>query len=235
MSPQMEWGYYSAASPFQCETQGLAGALPYGCLPLSCAAVRPTYQEANAMLTLIGLSGSLRRDSYNSAVLRAAASMMPPDSLLRIESLAAIPLYNADDESASGIPAAVTQLKEAIAAADGLLLVSPEYNNSIAGMAKNAFDWLSRPPGDTARVFGGKPVALAGASPGGFGTILAQAAWLPMFRNLGADLWPAGRLLVSHASNVIDASGNISDAATRDNLAKFLTGFVAYVRQRRPR
>lgn len=187
------------------------------------------------MLTVIGLSGSLRRGSYNAAVLRAAASMMPADSVLRIESIAAIPLYDGDVETDSGIPESVAQLKEAIAAADGLLLVTPEYNNSIPGVAKNAIDWLSRPPADIARVFGGKPVALAGASPGGFGTILAQNAWLPVFRTLGADLWPRGRLLISRAASVIDVNGEITDAATRDNLAKFVRGFVAYVRASRPR
>lgn len=187
------------------------------------------------MLTLIGVSGSLRRGSYNSSILRAAATMMPPDSVLRIESIAAIPLYDGDVESGSGIPESVAQLKEAIAAADGLLLVTPEYNNSISGVAKNAIDWLSRPPADIARVFGGKPVALAGASPGGFGTVLAQNAWLPVFRTLGADLWAGGRLLVSRASNVIGANGEIVDAATRENLAKFVSGFVGYVQKRKPR
>src|ERR1043166_1012228 len=108
------------------------------------------------MITLIGLSGSLRRGSYNSAVLRAAVSMMPADSELRIESIAGIPLYNGDDEAQSGIPAPVEHLKDAIAAADGLLLVTPEYNNSIPGVTKNAIDWLSRPPADIARVFRSK-------------------------------------------------------------------------------
>jgi chromate reductase, NAD(P)H dehydrogenase (quinone) len=189
----------------------------------------------NAMVTIIGLSGSLRRGSYNSAVLRAAATTMPSDSVLRVESIAGIPLYDGDVETASGIPESVVQLKEAIAAADGLLLLTPEYNNSIPGVAKNAIDWLSRPPGDIARVFGGKPVAIAGASPGGFGTILSQNAWLPVFRTLGADLWSGGRLLISRAANVIDVNGEITDAATRDNLAKFVAGFVEYVRQSRPR
>ncbi len=187
------------------------------------------------MVTLIGLSGSLRRGSYNSAVLRAAASMMPSDSVLRIESIAAIPLYNGDVETATGIPEPVTQLKEAIATADGLLLVTPEYNNGIPGVAKNAIDWLSRPPSDIARVFGGKPVALAGASPGGFGTILSQNAWLSVFRALGADLWPGGRLLISRAARLIDANGEITDAATRDNLEKFVRGFVEHVDKHRVR
>ena len=186
------------------------------------------------MLTIIGLSGSLRRGSYNSAVLRAAAALMPPDSTLQIASIAGIPLYNADEESAAGVPEVVARLKDAIAAADGLLLVSPEYNNGIPGVTKNAIDWLSRPPSDVPRVFRGRPVALAGASPGGFGTILAQNAWLPVLRTLGTDLWAGGRLLVSRAAAVVDGDGDgeVADAATRQAIEKFVAGFVAYVRAR---
>jgi chromate reductase len=185
------------------------------------------------MLRIIGLSGSLRRASYNSAVLRAAAAAMPPGSALQIESIAGIPLYNGDDESAHGIPDVVQRLKESIAGADALPLVTPEYNNGIPGVAKNAIDWLSRPPSDVPRVFRGRPVALAGASPGGFGTILAQNAWLPVLRTLGVDLWAGGRLLVSRAANVVGSDGEIADAATRDAIVKFVAGFVAYVRDRR--
>ena len=185
------------------------------------------------MLTLIGISGSLRRGSYNSALLRTAASMMPPGTELRIESIAEIPLYNGDDEAGTGVPAAAARLKDAIAAADGLLLVTPEYNNSLPGVTKNAVDWLTRPPSDVPRVFRGKPVAIAGASPGGFGTILSQNAWLPVFRTLGADLWSAGRLLVSRAGSVIDANGEVTDATTRENIGKFVKGFVEYVESRK--
>jgi NAD(P)H-dependent FMN reductase len=184
------------------------------------------------MITLIGISGSLRKGSVNSALLRAAASMMPAGSELRIESIAGIPLYDGDAEIASGIPPAVSRLKDAIAAADGLLIVTPEYNNSIPGVAKNATDWLSRPPADSRRVFGAKPVAIAGASPGRFGTVLSQNAWLPVFRTLGADLW-SGRLMVSGADKVFDASGEIADTTVRDLIRKFVEGFVAYVQGRK--
>jgi chromate reductase, NAD(P)H dehydrogenase (quinone) len=185
------------------------------------------------MITIVGISGSLRTGSYNAAVLRAASLMMPDGSELKIESIAAIPLYNGDEEAASGVPDVVGRLKDVIAAADGLLLVTPEYNNSLPGVTKNAIDWLSRPPSDIARVFRGKPVALAGASQGAFGTILSQNAWLPVFRTLGANLWTGGRLLVSRAGTVIDANGEITDTALRENIGKFVAGFVDYVRQHR--
>ena len=164
----------------------------------------------------------------NSALLRAIAAQMPQGAELRIESIASIPLYSGDDEAARGIPEPVARLKDAIAAADGLLLVTPEYNNSLPGVAKNAIDWLSRPPADIGRVFGGKRVAIAGASPGGFGTVLSQNAWLPVFKTLGAELW-SGRLLVSRAGSVFDANGELKDEAVRASVRKFVAGFVAYV------
>jgi NAD(P)H-dependent FMN reductase len=185
------------------------------------------------MTTIVGISGSLRDGSFNSSLLRAGADLMPEGATLAIETIAGIPLYDADDEAANGLPPPVVRLKDAIAAADGLLLATPEYNNGVPGVAKNAIDWLSRPPADIARVFRGRPVAIAGASPGGFGTILAQNAWLPVFRTLGADLWAGGRLLVSRAGGAFDADGRLVDATTRDSLQKFLAGFVAYVRARR--
>jgi chromate reductase, NAD(P)H dehydrogenase (quinone) len=122
----------------------------------------------------------------------------------------------------------VTALKEAVASADGLLLATPEYNNSIPGVFKNAIDWLSRPPADIRRVFGGKSVALIGASPGPFGTILSQAAWLPVLRTLGAELWSEGRLLVSRAQGVFDETGTLTDTAMQDPLREFLHGFVDF-------
>ncbi len=158
------------------------------------------------MTHIVGLSGSLRSNSYNSGLLRAAEAVLPEATTLEIGSIAEIPLYNGDVE-AEGFPAAVTALKDKVAAADGLLLVTPEYNNGIPGVFKNAIDWLSRPSSDIKRIFGGKPVALIGASPGNFGTILSQAAWLPVLRTLGADHWSGGRLLVSHAGQAFDPEG----------------------------
>ncbi|HLJ39367.1 MAG TPA: NADPH-dependent FMN reductase [Steroidobacteraceae bacterium] len=182
------------------------------------------------MLKLLGISGSLRRGSYNSALLRAATRLMPQDSTLEVANIRGIPLYDGDVE-AQGIPPAVSQLKEAVVKAAGVLLVTPEYNNSIPGVFKNTIDWLSRPNSDARRVFGGKPFAVMGASPGGFGTILSQTAWLPVLRTLGTQFWTGGRLQVSRAGVVFDDAGNLRDAAIEEQLKQFLAGYVGFVRR----
>jgi chromate reductase len=179
------------------------------------------------------MSGSLRAGSYNAALLRAAVATAPAGHMLEVHSIRGIPLYDGDVEAAEGVPAAVGAIKDAIAVSDGLLLVTPEYNNSIPGVFKNAIDWLSRPPADIKRVFGGKPVALLGASPGGFGTILSQNAWLPVLRTLGAELWTGQRLMVARAAAVFDAQGNLTDAKIADQLRQFVAGFCAYAAARR--
>ncbi|WP_414471260.1 NADPH-dependent FMN reductase [Microvirga sp. M2] len=187
------------------------------------------------MTKLIGLSGSLRQASYNAALLRSASGLMPEGADLVVETIRGIPLYDGDVEAAEGIPERVAALKDAIAAADGLLLVTPEYNNSIPGVFKNAIDWLSRPAADIPRVFGGKPVAVIGASPGGFGTILSQNAWLPVLRTLGADLWSGGRLMVSRAQSVFSQDGSLADQRIEEQLRTYLQGFVAYADAMRKR
>jgi NAD(P)H-dependent FMN reductase len=180
------------------------------------------------MTTLLGISGSLRSGSFNTSLLRAAVELAPEGTTIEIGSIRDIPLYDGDLEKAQGIPAAVTALKDRIAAADGLLLVSPEYNNGIPGVMKNAIDWLSRPPADIGRVFGGKPVAVMGATPGRGGTALAQAAWLPVLRTLGTNAWFGGRMMVSEANKVFDAEGRLVDEAVRAQLLRFVQGFVAF-------
>jgi len=183
---------------------------------------------------LFGLSGSLRQSSLNSALLHAASELMPEGAQLMIGTIRGIPLYDGDVEAAEGIPEPVSSLKEAIAACDGLLMVTPEYNNSIPGVFKNAIDWMSRPSSDIKRVFGGRPVALMGASPGGFGTILSQNAWLPVLRTLGCELWSERRLLVSRAQGVFDEQGQLTDEKLRAQLKTFLEGFATFARTRSP-
>lgn len=183
-------------------------------------------------MNLIGMAGSLRQGSYNGALLRAAAGLMPAGSLLRIETLRGIPLYDGDLESGQGLPEAVSRLKDAIAAADGLVLATPEYNNAMPGVFKNAIDWLSRPPADIPRVFRGKPVALMGATPGQGGTRLGQAAWLPVLRTLGTTLWSGRQLYVAGAAQVFDGGGQLVDARVRERLSEFLEEFVRFTESR---
>lgn len=181
------------------------------------------------MPNIIGIAGSLRRASFNAALLRAAAELAPSGTTIEIASIRGIPLYDGDEEAAHGAPEPVQALKERIAQSQGLLIVTPEYNNSIPGVLKNAIDWLSRPPADIARVFGERPVAILGATPGRGGTILSQSAWLPVLRTLGTRPWWGGRLQVSEASRVFDADGRIVDERIRSELTKFVAGFAKFV------
>jgi len=178
------------------------------------------------MTKIIAISGSLREKSFNTALVKAAADMFPEE--FTIGSIAGIPLYNADIEESEGIPDVVSSLKDQIAAADGLLLVTPEYNNAIPGVFKNAIDWLSRPAKDIPRVFHNKPVAVTGASPGGFGTTLAQTAWLPVLRTFRTRPWFEGRLLVSRAAKLVDSEGVLTDDETLERLRSFVSGFIDY-------
>ncbi len=181
------------------------------------------------MTTLLALPGSLRQASFNAALARAAAHLAPDGVTVEVASIQGIPLYDGDLEASEGIPQPVQVLKDRIAAADGLLLITPEYNNSIPGVFKNAIDWLSRPPADISRVFGDKPVALLGATPGGFGTLLAQNAWLPVLRALGARLWFGQKFYVAAAHKAFDNSGQLADAAQRQRLGAFLAAFADFV------
>lgn len=181
------------------------------------------------MIRIVGIGGSLRRHSFNTGLLRAAAELMPAGAELEVHPIYGIPLYDADLEEAEGIPPAATTLKDALAGADGLLLATPEYNNSLPGVLKNAIDWMSRPTADLARVFKAKPVAIMGASPGGFGKILAQSAWLPVLRYLGMRPWFGATLMVSGAGKLFDSEGALTDPATRQKLADYLAAFVAAI------
>jgi len=185
--------------------------------------------DTNRTTTIIGIAGSLRRGSFNAALLRAAAEAVSPATRLEIASIREIPLYDGDVEAEKGVPDAVQKLKDRIASSNGLLLVTPEYNNSLPGVFKNAIDWLSRPAKDIARVFGDRPVALMGATPGPGGTILAQSVWLPVLRTLGTRPWFGARLLVSGAGKVFDAAGNLVDEHVRSQLKSFMAGFEQFI------
>jgi NAD(P)H-dependent FMN reductase len=177
------------------------------------------------VVKILGIAGSLRRASFNAALLRAAVEVAPAGTSIEIASIRDIPLYDADLE-AQGIPPAVAELKDKVVAADALLLVTPEYNNSIPGVFKNVIDWLSRPPADAPRVFANRPVTLIGASPGRFGTVQAQRSWLPVLRTLRMRPWFGTPLYVSSAASVFDAQGRLVNAEVRMHLEQLLMDFV---------
>ena len=182
---------------------------------------------------IIGLVGSLRQGSYNRRLLNACVTLLAPSFTLETHGIDGIPLYDGDVEARSGLPPAVAALKERIASSAALLIASPEYNNGIPGPLKNAIDWLSRPVADIPRIFGGRTVGVIGASPGRFGTISAQQAWLPVFRTLGVVPYFGRLLTVSGASTVFGETGEIVDAGTRDRLSSYLEGFAEFVRGHR--
>jgi chromate reductase, NAD(P)H dehydrogenase (quinone) len=178
--------------------------------------------------TVVGLIGSLRAGSFNRKLMQACVPMLDARLTLEVVGIDGIPLYDGDVESSSGVPPAVTALKDRIAASAALLIASPEYNNSIPGPLKNALDWLTRPPGDIARVFGGRIVGVIGASPGRFGTLSAQQAWSPILRTLGTVPYFGEKLMVGAANTVFAADGSIADAGTRDRVQQYLDGFAAF-------
>ena len=180
---------------------------------------------------IIAISGSLRRGSYNSMLLRAATAAAPSGVQIRAASIAEFPLYNADVE-AQGVPQIVRQLKDDLADSSGLLLVSPEYNYSVPGTLKNAIDWLSRPVTDIPRVFGGKPVAVMGASSGSGGTRIGQAAWLPVFQYLKMRPWFGDPIYVAHAAQVFDEGGHIVDVKVARLVRSFMSGFCEFALQK---
>jgi len=183
------------------------------------------------MTTIIGISGSLRTSSFNAGLLRAAAEAAPGGCAVSIASINDIPLYNGDVEDNEGVPKAVSALKERIVAADGLLMATPEYNNSIPGVFKNTIDWLSRPPEDRFRVFKNLPVGLIGATPGSFGTAFSQYAWQPTLRVLGTHVWAGKLLWVSGAMDKFDDQGNLTDDRVRQQLSSYMSGFAEFVSQ----
>lgn len=179
------------------------------------------------MTRILGISGSLRAASFNTALLRAARRAAPEGVEIEIATLHGIPLYDGDLEAAAGIPEMVDALKARIRASDALLLATPEYNNGMPGVLKNAIDWLSRPAGELRQLFGGRPLALMGASPSGFGTLLAQAAWLPVLKSLGVQVWTGKSLMLSRAHQSIGADGEIVDEAALKTIADFVSGYAA--------
>jgi chromate reductase, NAD(P)H dehydrogenase (quinone) len=181
---------------------------------------------------IVGFAGSLRRASYNRALLRAAAELAAPRLHVVIRDLSPIPLYNADVEDA-GVPGGVAELRAAVRNADAVLIATPEYNHGVPGVLKNTIDWLSRPPRDS--VLNGKVAAIMGASPGMTGTARSQSQLRQafVFTNTYALLQP--EVLVARAHEKFDADGALTDQGTREFLKKFLAAFEDLIARFVPR
>lgn len=174
-------------------------------------------------ILVLGISGSLRRDSYNTALLRAAAELMPPEMTLKVFGLSHLPMFNQDTEKP--FPDAVVELRTKLAQADALLIATPEYNGSISGVLKNAIDWASRSPKQPLK---GKPTAIIGVSTGNFGTLRAQLHLRQILTHVGALTLGKPEVLVGRAEQVFDAQGHLADQTTRGFLRDLLTALAEW-------
>jgi|SRR5580704_2190802 chromate reductase len=175
-------------------------------------------------MRILAISGSLRRDSYNSALLRAAADLLgPTDDLILWEGLAELPPYD-EDADMEPATASVAALREAVSSADAVLISTPEYNHSIPGALKNALDWASRPMATNS--FRNKPVAVVGASAGIFGAVWAQAELRKVLGAMGARVAEA-EVAVGRAGEKFDATGQLVDDGVRDELRETLMALAA--------
>ena len=175
-------------------------------------------------MKVLGISGSLRRDSYNTKLLRAAEELLPPDVELELyDGLKAVPPYDEEDD-VSPAPPAVAPLREAVASADAILFATPEYNSSIPGQLKNAVDWVSRPL--ATNPLRNKPVAVVGASTGAFGAVWAQAELRKVLAATGGRV-VEGDVAVGHAPTRFDEDGNLVDDDLREQLAEVVQALLA--------
>lgn len=180
-------------------------------------------------MRILGISGSLRRGSYNTSLLRAAGELLPDDVELELwEGLKSVPPYDHDDDTAEA-PAAVAALRSAIAAADAVLVATPEYNASIPGQLKNALDWVSRPL--ATNPLRSKPAAVVGASTGAFGAVWAQAELRKVLSTIGARTLP-DEVAVRQAAERFDQAGRLADDELRDELAEVVANLVQAARAR---
>jgi len=181
----------------------------------------------NKPITILGIAGSLRSQSYNRSALRAAQQLVPEGATLEIFELDGIPGFNQDDEQ--NPPAKVVELKKRVRDADALLFVTPEYNYSVPGVLKNAIDWASRPYGDSA--WDGKPAAIMGASIGNIATARAQYHLRQMFVFLNILAINRPEVMIGNAAERFDANGNLTDDATKDYINTLLQNLVEWTRR----
>ncbi|MDZ4104106.1 MAG: NADPH-dependent FMN reductase [Hydrogenophaga sp.] len=180
---------------------------------------------------VVAISGSLRKSSTNTMALRAAQRLAPEGMTIEIVDIADIPLYN-DDVRAAGEPAPVSALKAKIAAADAVLIATPEYNFSIPGVLKNTLDWMSRPP---VPPFDGKPVAILGASPGPVGTARVQYHLRQVMVFLNAFTLNKPEVFINHSGSKFNAEGELTDEATGKFIGEQLVALRTLAERVKPR
>jgi chromate reductase len=183
--------------------------------------------KGSESIAILGFAGSLRKDSYNKAILRVAGELLPEGVTLEIFDLEGIPPFNQDLEG--NLPERVKVFKAAIRSADALLIATPEYNYSIPGVLKNAIDWASRPYGDNP--FTGKPVALMGASIGMLGTARAQYHLRQSFVFLNSYMLNQPEVMVNFANQKIDETGRLTDETTRQKIKELVEALVVWCRK----
>lgn len=181
-------------------------------------------------ITILGIAGSLRRQSYNRSALRAAQQLVPDSATLQIFELDGIPGFNQDDER--NPPAKVVELKKRVRAADALLFVTPEYNYSVPGVLKNAIDWASRPYGDNA--WEGKPAAIMGASIGNIATARAQYHLRQIFVFLNVLAINQPEVMIGNAADRFDENGNLTDDTTKEYIRRLLQTLVEWAQRIQP-
>ena len=181
-------------------------------------------------MQVLGISGSLRKASFNTAALRACGELMPTGMTLSIAEIGDLPLFNQDVLDA-GMPASVKRLRDALTAADGLLIASPEYNFSVTPALKNAIDWASRPPN---QCFQDKPIAIFSASMGPMGGARVQYDLRRILGQLWGHVLPRPEVFIGSAQTKFDKEGRITDEATRKFLTDLLVGFKAWIPRMKP-
>ena len=179
------------------------------------------------VIRILGIAGSLRKDSYNRSALKAAQEMVPAGATLDLIELDGIPVFNQDDEMAP--PASVIEFRRRILAADAILFATPEYNYSVPGGLKNAIDWASRPYGKSA--WRGKPAAVMGASSGGLGTARAQYHLRQMLVALNMPVVTQPEVMISNAPQYFNLDGKLRDEPTRHLIHNLLDALVQLVLQ----
>ena len=183
-----------------------------------------------APIKVLGISGSLRAGSFNRMALRAAGELAPEGIIFETCEIREIPMYDGDVEATTGLPDSVKEFRAKIHAADALVIATPEYNASISGALKNAIDWASRPP---QQPFDGKPIAILGTSPGALGTVRAQAHLRQILANLNGLVLVQPNVMIGGAGQRFDASGTLTDEATREFVRGLMAALLVFTRKMR--